>query len=730
MLGLAAVALSAAGIAGQAERADQPRTGIFCVGASTANFLSAADCVAVEGELIAIEPFEEPKKWVWLEEGGPFIAVGLLPPGTSEIALPNPKGGHLQFRLTGDRESGWPSGTDIRIFQETGGPGAPDGDGWTFTLPATRSDLPLHLHLPPGAWRLIAEAPGHLPAIRERLRTEKGALDLGTLALERAPRVLIYLTDGTGPLAGAMLLDPSQGEALAVSDPTGRIEWQPERGELPAELTIEASGFAPKFIDVRERRADLVLDPLILGRGGALRVLVERPPTDEPIEIELIRNQRRRNAEGKMGQVVASATLGEQERELTFELVESGRYSLHLDGEGQLEHWADYVEVTEEETEVVEITLEPFDLELRITFDGQPLIRATVDVGTPTAPGPEWKGSIQTNDEGIASAIAWQRSVSSAWIRSDAPRVESLEWFRLEGEGDETIEIAIRNIKLTGSVVDQETGHPMANLRANVRWSGSGGAGLFVLTTDENGTFEKGALKPGSYTVSIASPDYLPLAETFELSAEVPQRHLDLALERGGVLYVRVVDEAGSPMANATIMELAPPPADAPRIWQADARGVAAIPMSADTRRLVWYAASGGTFGRAVLEGSIDGTEGAPHPLVMPLPAGSITIVAVDQDGSPLSSVWLAVQHDKIPLPTQLVRLMATLRGISFRTSLDGTVTIPNMPKGLYEWWVWKTDSDHVSIGVPSGSARPPAHQGYFSGGHERVEIVLDQKGD
>lgn len=712
-----------------AEEPHDPRRGQLCLAPLDAESMSAGDCGEVSGDTHAVEPVEEPRRWVWSEAEGASIAIGFLAAGGEQIRLPDPKAPRVQFQLLGDPARDWPLPVDLQLAADD--PGHPPWeklDGWKFSIPRSKLEQPVSLYLPPGNWRFTADAARHLSVERREIRIDKDNIHLGTLQLQAAPRVALRAVSRDGsPAVGALLRDPVAIEALAVADPTGWIEWEPERGELPIELIVEASGFAPATIDVRERTSDLTLDPLILGKGGTLKIVLDRERLDEPVEVELIRNQRRRHRDGTEGRVVATGTIHSDDEEIELELIEPGKYSLHLDGAGPLEHWAEHVEVREADTEAVELKIEPFRLEVKVLLDEQPLPHASIEIGAPTAPGPEWSGALQADEKGSAEAVAWQRSINIAHVKGDDPPVNSVEWFKLDETGDESVVLSIRNMKISGRLIDGDSGGAIADSRIAVRWKGDQSAGAFGLRTDEQGRFEKGSLKPGHYTLKVSLAEYLPLERTVELSTAVPAHEIELVLERGEQLHVRVLDDNGTPMPNAVIIELARERADAPAQWQAGPDGRAAIPMERGGRRDVWLVAAGGTFGRAVLDTTMEGTAESPLPLVMPAPVGRITVAAVDADGNPLPSVGLALRHDKTPIPDRVMDLLARTRGISFRTGVDGTITIGDMPKGLYEWWARKVSGDHTWVGVPMHDPRPPEATHYFSGGNERVVVVLKE---
>ena len=109
------------------------RSGRFCASALNASSLSSEDCLDVEGETIGVASSPEAQKWVWIEDGGPAIAVGLLPADAESLTLPGRSAPYIDVQISGDRDRGWPVAIDLRILPEQKRARRSDGDGWTFT---------------------------------------------------------------------------------------------------------------------------------------------------------------------------------------------------------------------------------------------------------------------------------------------------------------------------------------------------------------------------------------------------------------------------------------------------------------------------------------------------------------------------------------------------------------------------------------------------------------------
>jgi hypothetical protein len=121
---------------------------------------------------------------------------------------------------------------------------------------------------------------------------------------------------------------------------------------------------------------------------------------------------------------------------------------------------------------------------------------------------------------------------------------------QIEAGGDRTITLGPSSA-VTGVVLDDWTGEPIA--RAEVRIDG---ASRFATVTDEAGRFSAG-LGEGRFSLTVRSPDHLPLERSFERAArrsELDALDLgELRLAPGGSIAGEVVDARGDTISGAEV---------------------------------------------------------------------------------------------------------------------------------------------------------------------------------
>lgn len=115
--------------------------------------------------------------------------------------------------------------------------------------------------------------------------------------------------------------------------------------------------------------------------------------------------------------------------------------------------------------------------------------------------------------------------------------------------------VAVGCASLAG-VVKDERGQPVANVKvsAGVGALGFGGFGTTSLSTsDIEGKFTVGKLRPGKWALRTASGKFLPLTEEFTLKAEEKRTDLVLVLKTGQAIAGQVLDDRGLPVAGAKV---------------------------------------------------------------------------------------------------------------------------------------------------------------------------------
>lgn len=117
------------------------------------------------------------------------------------------------------------------------------------------------------------------------------------------------------------------------------------------------------------------------------------------------------------------------------------------------------------------------------------------------------------------------------------------------------------NAGIEGTVIDGATRNPMANATVNIRTSydiGIGRRANFAANAqvrDPPGRFSFESIPPGTYTVTVSAPNYLPeVVEDVTINSPGTRGLGRIILQPGGVLTARVVSQStGEPIAGARV---------------------------------------------------------------------------------------------------------------------------------------------------------------------------------
>jgi hypothetical protein len=113
------------------------------------------------------------------------------------------------------------------------------------------------------------------------------------------------------------------------------------------------------------------------------------------------------------------------------------------------------------------------------------------------------------------------------------------------------VDIVFEGARVSGLVVDEESGEPIAEASVNVMTTGEGGPrGSAVVETSSDGRFQAYVL-PGTLKLSVSKPSYV--MDTRALDAGEGGVDLRIALRRGTVLRGRIVDQRGEGVDRADV---------------------------------------------------------------------------------------------------------------------------------------------------------------------------------
>ncbi|HLU39862.1 MAG TPA: carboxypeptidase regulatory-like domain-containing protein, partial [Planctomycetota bacterium] len=146
------------------------------------------------------------------------------------------------------------------------------------------------------------------------------------------------------------------------------------------------------------------------------------------------------------------------------------------------------------------------------------------------------------------------RLASDDWYVRE-PRGGALSIAALDADRD-VGDVQLGRAAHIAGVVQNEAGVPIEGVRVMVStarlslWFGPGSA---ALVTDARGRFERGGLSPGKYTITTASPEYMP--GELELTLDEGERRSDvvLTLAAGKAIAGIVVDDLGTPLAGMKV---------------------------------------------------------------------------------------------------------------------------------------------------------------------------------
>lgn len=192
---------------------------------------------------------------------------------------------------------------------------------------------------------------------------------------------------------------------------------------------------------------------------------------------------------------------------------------------------------------------------------------------------------------------------------------------------------------VAGTVVDGETGAPLADARAELRPAPEGAMPVLV-TTDTAGRFRLFA-EPGQQRVVVSLPGYAPVEREVRVR-EGLATELEIALERGLELRGRVVDAAGRGVGGVGVVAVAD--AEEQRLAsRARTLGDGSFVLAGLEERSYALAAGADAAGFAIHPGAAPDREAA---LVLTLrPAARLSVRVVDAGGEPVAGATVTLDR-------------------------------------------------------------------------------------
>ena len=528
------------------------------------------------------------------------------------------------------------------------------------------------LRVPKGTYAVVVEAP-HYRTIRKTVRAGDQPETLA-VRLEPLPvlsgRVLEHGT--TRGVGGAVIA--TNVDTIAIADASGffTIEADPDR--WPSKIAVSAGGFAESVLAVPKARRPATLDDVFLSRGGTIEVEVVHPAPSEVTGVEL----QRLESGAMTGAPLKSVPVAGEPLRAKFENVAPGRYLVLAKGAGVCERQGEAIELAPAEQKSVQLRITPLRMRFRAAMAGEPLAGAGVRFRSREG---YWSGQLTTGADGEVATLLWQTGQATASVFAEGlmnvPHLETRTVPDDEEEFEWSLDVAPRRI--AGVVVDSVSGRPVPNAVISLKVQGEISFGVRT-RGDAEGRFQFMPVPYGRHTITAAAPTHLQREMKYTFAAPEENRELEVRLDGGTFVRLRVLDPAGAPVAGAIAMQYKG--IVQTRLSATDASGVAEILVPDGETRDVYVIPRDGSFGIARVT-----SQSAEPSIRLSRATSRIEIRAESESHQPIPNVAVVVRYNRQLLPREVVQELRRMQGARSSSRADGRIVFDHMPAGLYEFW-------------------------------------------
>lgn len=317
---------------------------------------------------------------------------------------------------------------------------------------------------------------------------------------------------------------------------------------------------------------------------------------------------------------------------------------------------------------------------LRATSAGKPLAGAAIGL---THGALRWRTKLETGEDGRFAGDLWEPAVYSVHVTpartAAAPHTAEVS---ISAE-PWTIDVPDRHVR--GRVLTAD-GTPLAGAIVNLR-SETTESTLTVRThSASDGRFQFFGVREGALTLTARAPSYLDSdAVAFELRGAPAEHAVDMVLTRGKPRAVRVVDTRDAPIAGATLIASCDGHVKSTAVTNAEGSADVALPGAASCAIYVLPKEGSLAVGRV---------EGSGRVVIrVPEASSSLRLALESEAGEPFSATSLLLRIDGVVIPPAIARLLGS-RGFSLMTNEEGSISLPRIPQGTYEFWPYRTSAE------------------------------------
>lgn len=520
-----------------------------------------------------------------------------------------------------------------------------------------------------------------------------------------APRLSGRVVDGTGkPVPNARIT--AGAKLLGRTDAAGRFSLPVPAA--PAAIAVQAASFVTHTITLDP--SSYLLGDVVLLRAASM--FVDTSSVKGLQELALIPVRHRSDPSQTITRKpVGTATI--------FNGLEPGSYFLVARGAGPLQQKMQRVQVEEGGLAQVALTIDRMPLRGYVFLGREPLANANVEI---FGPGSVWSGRVRTDADGLYTGELWQVGPMQAVVTS--PRL--ITEYTAGHRGTEALDreavvwdIAVPDRTITGRVVD-DRGNAVAGTPLSIQVEDGELHSTINLLSDAQGAFAYGAARTGRYTIEAQPKMHLePAPLEFELRDGDPDKRVELVLERGAEVRVRVTREDGRPIAGALIADGVTEDGSKPLTrHRTSATGEATLRGRAGDAKTIYVIPLQGSF--AVAHLTLDPeTLAQGMDVVVPDAKSALVIRARDEKGAALGGINFAVRYNGELLPPAILLLIHTLQQVEYKTTPAGEVRIHGLPSGMYELWAYRTASEGDRLAVNPDGYEPSLQLSVAQGTYE-----------
>jgi hypothetical protein len=481
--------------------------------------------------------------------------------------------------------------------------------------------------------------------------------------------VIVDGETGTG-IAGAKITTGNDGETITARN--GRFELAARADKWPKQLMVEAVGFGSRVIAIPAARADTSLDDIYLRRAASVLAEIYQTEPGQVVQVDLVRLRNDGRAPGPVMQTLRLARSKDVIRSLRFENVDAGQYAIHAKGMLPSELAGTRVDVRVGDTPTAIVQITPFRLRLRAALGGESIGTAHVTLRQQDA---FWETKLETGPNGEVTATLWQTGPLTAMVmaRDVVPyRLRRTITEPLDGEWL----LDVPQLEVIGSVVDAETGAPIANAALSLEMK----AGTQLLVNgkaEKDGRFRFAPVSAGMHTLKAVAPDYPVTEMSYSFGENETSHSVTIALERMPATRLLVVDSRGSAVAGANVYAYRGQTRTA--FGRTGGDGQIPLFMREGESRDVFVVPADGSLGVARVS---SGTK--KLTIRLPEPGSRIIVRAESEAREPIPHMTVDVRYNGYLLPDDVMEAFYT-RGSRLSSGENGLIVLELMPAGVYE---------------------------------------------